>query len=56
MFNTAMALGLVRHLLTMGAGYLAAKGFVTPDQTETIVSAVLAFIGVGWSFQSKKGE
>lgn len=54
MFNTAMALGLVRHVLTTAAGYLAAKGFVSPDQTETIVSALLALAGVGWSFQSKK--
>jgi hypothetical protein len=53
MLNTAMILGLVRHVLTLGGGYLAAKGHLDPGAVDTVVGAILAIVGAGWSIKSK---
>jgi hypothetical protein len=48
------ALGIVRHLLTTGGGYLVANGAVTDAQVETFVGATLALLGIAWSVWDKK--
>jgi hypothetical protein len=47
-------LGVVRHLLTFGAGYLVARGFIDESTAEALVGAVLTLIGVGWSIYDKR--
>lgn len=45
--------GVLRHLLTAGAGFLVAKGYFDAGMTDQIVSAVLLLAGVVWSWRSK---
>jgi hypothetical protein len=47
--NKTQVLGLVRHLLTFGSGFLIAKGKLDMTGAETIIGAVLALIGGVWS-------
>jgi hypothetical protein len=47
-------LGIARHLLTFGAGYLVAQGILDESSAEAIVGAVLTLIGVGWSVYDKQ--
>jgi hypothetical protein len=47
-------LGIVRHLLTAGGGYVVAKGFVDADQANQLVGAVLVVVGVIASVVEKK--
>lgn len=47
-------LGLVRHVLTFGAGWLVAQNFVTASGAETAVGAIVALVGVAWSIFDKK--
>jgi len=56
--NKTQILGLVRHLLTFGSGFLIAKGKLDITGAETIIGAVLALIGGVWSViaPEKKSE
>jgi hypothetical protein len=54
--NPAILFGIVRHLLTIGAGALASKGVINADETETAVGAVLALVGLVWSAIDKKRQ
>lgn len=52
----ALLTGVVRHGLTLIAGYLAARGLTVDDSTAQVIAAgVVAVIGVGWSALHKKG-
>lgn len=53
MLNTAV-MGIIRHILTLLAGWLVAKGWMEASQTETVIGAVLALAGVGWSVMDKR--
>ena len=46
--NSTVALGIVRHLLQLGAGALASRGIIGENETETVVGAVLALGTVIW--------
>lgn len=52
--NKDKILGVVRHILTMGAGYLMAKGIVDEGSAQEIIAGVMALIGVLWSVADKK--
>lgn len=52
--NTPIILGLVRHILTIGAGALASRGVIGENEVETTVGAVLAIVGIVWSAIDKK--
>jgi hypothetical protein len=52
--NKEMVLGLVRHLLTFGGGYVAAKGIVDQGSVNEAIGAVITLIGLGWSIADKK--
>ncbi|QYM80273.1 hypothetical protein K0B96_06570 [Horticoccus luteus] len=41
-------LSLIRHGLTFGGGFLAAKGLITEPTLATLVPAVVAAIGAIW--------
>lgn len=49
------ALGsILRHILTIVAGYFVGKGIWTPEDANTyIVSAVAAVLALGWSLWAK---
>ena len=48
------ALGILRHLLTFGAGVLISKGKIDNDTANTIIGGVIAAAGVGWSVKKNK--
>ena len=47
-----MIFGLLRHVLTAAGGALA----FSPGDTETVVGAILAIVGVVWSIYDKRGR
>jgi hypothetical protein len=50
-------LGIARHLLTFGAGYLASQGVISAGETEVFVGTGLGLIGIIWSiFEKRKGK
>lgn len=50
----AVVMGVARHLLTAGGGYLVAHGLATGDSTTDAVGAVITLIGFIWSVVSKR--
>lgn len=48
-----VALGLLRHILTLVGGYYVASGKLDPTNADTIVGAVTTLIGTGWSIKHK---
>jgi hypothetical protein len=45
--------GLFRHALTFGAGYLVAQGMIDEAASTELVAAVMAIIGILWSWREK---
>ena len=45
--------GLVRHLLTAGAGVLVTKGLIDAGSAEILVGSLIGLIGVGLSVWAK---
>jgi hypothetical protein len=41
-------LSIIRHGLTFAGGYLAAKGFITSDTANGLVTALIPAVGVIW--------
>tara|TARA_R100001510_G_scaffold14525_3_gene11835 strand:- start:7024 stop:7188 length:165 start_codon:yes stop_codon:yes gene_type:complete len=52
--NKDSILGIVRHILTFGGGFMTQNGLATQDEVTTGVSAVVTLVGVIWSILSKK--
>ena len=52
--NKDSILGIVRHILTFGGGFMTQNGMATQDDITTGVSAVVTLVGVIWSILSKK--
>ena len=47
---------VLRHVLTIGAGYLVAHGIWTPEAASSYVAAgAMAIIGMGWALYQKHG-
>lgn len=42
-------LGIIRHVLTFGAGFLIAKGKLDIASADTIIGSILALTGSIWS-------
>lgn len=42
-------LGVIRHILTFGGGYVAAKGFLPEPIIDEVIGALITLIGVAWS-------
>lgn len=47
-------LGVVRHVLTFGSGFLIAKGWLDESAALEAVTAIVGLVGVIWSFTSKR--
>ena len=52
--NKESILGIVRHFLTFGGGFMMQNGMASNDEVTTGVSAAVTLIGVIWSIMSKK--
>ena len=52
--NKQAILGIVRHILTFGGGFMTQNGLATGEEVTTGVSAAVTLIGVIWSVMSKK--
>lgn len=48
--NKEKILGVVRHVLTFGAGWLVARGKLDASAVDTIVGAVVVIVGFAWSW------
>ena len=51
----AVGMGISRHVLTLAAGWLVAKGYVSGDDANQLVGALVAIVGIVWSAQEKTG-
>ena len=50
-----MAFSVVRHLVTLGAGYLVAQGIWTDASAPELISGItLALVGLGQSLYEKR--
>ena len=47
-------LGIVRHILTFGGGFMTQAGLASDDQITTGVSAIVTLVGLGWAVLNKK--
>jgi hypothetical protein len=46
-------LGIVRHALTFGGGFLVTSGYLTESSLDTGIGAIVTLIGVIWSVIDK---
>ena len=51
--NKDAVLGLVRHALTFGGGFLVAKGYVDDSGMMEGVAAIMTVVGLVWSYIDK---
>jgi hypothetical protein len=54
--NKDTVLGIVRHVLTFGGGFLITKGVADAGEVTELVGALAAVIGVVWSILSKRSK
>ncbi len=47
-------MGLLRHLLTIAAGYITARGFLDADTAQGAVGLIIGLVGLIWSAQDKR--
>lgn len=52
--NMETIMGVVRHVLTFGGGFLVAKGFLDSETLNQVVAALVTLVGVGWSIFAKR--
>tara|TARA_R100000734_G_C3318744_1_gene113306 strand:+ start:244 stop:411 length:168 start_codon:yes stop_codon:yes gene_type:complete len=52
--NKESILGIVRHFLTFGGGFMTQNGLASQDDVTTGVSAAVTLIGVIWSILNKR--
>jgi len=41
-------LSIIRHALTFGGGFIASKGILSEDTTQSVVAGLVTFIGLIW--------
>lgn len=52
--NKDTILGILRHALTFGGGYLASTGLASSSEIEGGIGAVVTLVGVIWSILQKR--
>lgn len=52
--NKDQTLGIVRHILTFGGGFVVAKGYGDPQLVTELVGGLVSIIGALWSIRSKR--
>jgi hypothetical protein len=46
--------GLIRHLLSLGAGVLIMKGVIDENASAELIGAIMTVIAFGWSWYNKE--
>ena len=54
--NKDTILSIVRHLLTFGGGFAAAKFNLAAGDIEAVVASLLALVGVVWGVVEKRNR
>lgn len=49
-------LGLIRHLLTFGGGFLVGKELIDGETMNQAVAALMTIIGAAWSIADKNSK
>ena len=52
--NKNAILGIIRHALTFGGGFMTQSGLASGEEVTTAISAVITLIGVVWSVLNKR--
>jgi membrane protein DedA with SNARE-associated domain len=52
-YNSDVAAGFARHILTIAGGYLVSQGITDEGTMAIIVGGLASLIGVIWSWKSK---
>jgi len=52
--NMEAVMGVIRHILTFGGGFLVAKGWLDAETLTQAVAAAVTLIGLAWSIIAKK--
>jgi hypothetical protein len=47
--NKTRVMGLLRHALTFGGGYVVAQGWVSEAAMPEVIGAIVTLVGVAWS-------
>lgn len=47
-------LGIIRHLLTFGGGFIASTGWASGDEITAGIAALVTLIGLIWSIMQKR--
>lgn len=55
-FLQQVMLSMLRHLITLGCGYLVAKGYITESLQEQIIGGVGAVFAMVWGAGQKAGN
>lgn len=53
MVSSNVIMGILRHILTIVGGYLAAKFAINANMLDAGISAIVALVGISWSIVSK---
>lgn len=54
--NKETILGVLRHILTFGGGFLVTKGVADAGMVETGIGALTTIIGLVWSIVEKRNR
>lgn len=54
--NKEKLMGVVRHILTFGGGYVVAQGWLDESTVAELVGATVTVIGVAWSYFSPEKQ
>lgn len=49
-------MGILRHVLTIAAGFIAARGWLDADTAQGAVGLLIGLVGLIWSAQDKQGR
>jgi hypothetical protein len=52
--NKETILGVIRHILTFGGGYMVAKGWLDDALMNNMAAAIITLVGAAWSVYDKK--
>ena len=51
--NKEQVLGVVRHVLTFGGGFVVAKGWIDESMLPELIGAIVTVVGAVWSIVAK---
>ena len=51
--DVSQFMGLIRHALTVAAGWFIARGYIDESGGNEIIGGAMAILGAGWSYLAK---